>query len=52
MADGIVNQLAADRSLQSGMNAHRIIDLIRAFSQTRDPTSALHLSQSGLCLRF
>lgn len=36
MADGIVNQLAADRALKSGMSAHRIIDLIRAFRETRD----------------
>jgi len=35
MADGIVNQLAADRALKSGMNAHRIIDLIRAFRETK-----------------
>ena len=36
MADGIVNQLAADRALKSGMSAHRIIDLIRAFRETRN----------------
>ena len=36
MADGIVNQLAADRALKSGMNAHRIIDLIRAFRETHE----------------
>lgn len=36
MADGIVNQLAADRALKAGMNAHRIIDLIRAFRETRE----------------
>ena len=36
MADGIVNQLAADRALKSGMSSHRIIDLIRAFRKTHD----------------
>lgn len=36
MADGIVNQLAADRALKSGMNAHRIIDLIKAFRATHE----------------
>ncbi len=36
MADGIVNQLAADRALKAGMNARRIIDLIRAFRETHE----------------
>ena len=36
MADGIVNQLAADRALKSGISAHRIIDLIKAFRATCD----------------
>lgn len=36
MADGIVNQLAAERALKSGMNTHRIIDLIKAFRETRE----------------
>lgn len=36
MADGIVNQLAADRALKSGMNTHRILDLIRAFRETHE----------------
>lgn len=36
MADGIVNQLAADRALKSGMNAHRIIDLVKAFRETHE----------------
>lgn len=36
MADGIVNQLAADRALKAGMNAHRIIDLIKAFRETHE----------------
>ena len=36
MADGIVNQLAADRALKSGMSSHRIIDLIKAFRETHD----------------
>lgn len=36
MADGIVNQLAADRALKSGMTVHRMLDLIRAFRETRE----------------
>jgi len=36
MADGIVNQLAADRSLKAGMNVPRMLDLIRAFRETHD----------------
>ena len=36
MADGIVNQLAADRALKAGMNVHRIIDLIRAFRESHE----------------
>ncbi|MFT7172198.1 MAG: tryptophan synthase alpha chain [Paracoccaceae bacterium] len=36
MADGIVNQLAADRALKAGMNAHRIIELIAAFRKTHE----------------
>lgn len=36
MADGIVNQLAAERALASGINTHRIIDLIKAFRETHE----------------
>ncbi len=36
MADGIVNQLAADRALKAGMNVPRIIELIRAFREKHD----------------
>ena len=36
MADGIVNQLAADRALKAGMNVPRVLDLIRAFRETRE----------------
>lgn len=34
LADGIVNQMAAERALNSGMTTHRVLDLIRAFRQT------------------
>ena len=34
LADGIVNQLAAERALQAGMTTHRVLDLIRAFRLT------------------
>jgi len=36
LADGIVNQMAADRALKAGMNTHRVLDLIRAFRETHD----------------
>ncbi len=36
MADGIVNQMAADRALKAGMNTSRILDLIRAFRETHE----------------
>ena len=34
LADGIVNQLAAERALKAGMNTNRVLDLIRAFRTT------------------
>ena len=34
LADGIVNQLAADRALKSGMTTHHVLDLIRQFRET------------------
>ena len=36
LADGIVNQMAADRALRAGMNTRRTLDLIRAFRSQRD----------------
>lgn len=36
MADGIVNQLAAERALKSGMNTHHLIGLIQAFRKTHE----------------
>lgn len=36
MADGIVNQMAADRALKAGMNVPRMLDLIRAFRKTHE----------------
>lgn len=38
LADGIVNQMAADRALQSGMTTARCIELIRAFRETNQQT--------------
>ncbi len=34
LADGIVNQLAADRALKAGMTTRKALDLIRAFRNT------------------
>ncbi|MDB4618153.1 MAG: tryptophan synthase subunit alpha [Akkermansiaceae bacterium] len=36
MADGIVNQMAADRALKAGMNVPRVLDLIREFRKTHE----------------
>ena len=38
LADGIVNQMAADRALKSGMTTARSLDLIRAFREKNDTT--------------
>jgi len=36
LADGIVNQLAADRALKSGMTTNRVIELIAKFRETHE----------------
>ena len=36
LADGIVNQMAADRALKAGMTTARVIDLIRDFRETHE----------------
>lgn len=36
LADGIVNQLAADRALKAGMTTPRVIELIRKFRETHE----------------
>lgn len=36
LADGIVNQMAADRALKSGMSTARVIELIRRFRETHE----------------
>ena len=38
LADGIVNQMAADRALRSGMTTARTLDLIRQFRETHTET--------------
>ncbi len=38
LADGIVNQMAADRALKSGMTTARTLELIKAFRATNDKT--------------
>jgi tryptophan synthase alpha chain len=38
LADGIVNQLAAERALKAGMTSARALDLIRAFRRTHPAT--------------
>jgi len=34
MADGIVNQMAAQRALESGATTHKVLDLVRKFRET------------------
>lgn len=36
LADGIVNQLAADRALKGGANLKQVLELIRSFRQTHE----------------
>jgi tryptophan synthase alpha chain len=36
LADGIVNQLAADRAIKGGMTTHHAIELIRKFRETHE----------------
>lgn len=36
LADGIVNQMAADRALKAGMTTARVLDLIRKFRETHE----------------
>lgn len=36
LADGIVNQLAAERALKAGMTTKRVLDLIREFRKTHE----------------
>lgn len=36
LADGIVNQMAADRALKAGMTTRRVLDLIREFRRTHE----------------
>lgn len=36
LADGIVNQMAADRALKAGMTTRKVLDLVRAFRKQRE----------------
>ena len=36
LADGIVNQMAADRALKAGMTTARVLELIRRFRETHE----------------
>jgi tryptophan synthase alpha chain len=38
LADGIVNQMAADRALKAGMNTSRALELIKAFREKNNTT--------------
>jgi tryptophan synthase alpha chain len=41
LADGIVNQMAAERALKAGMSTPRVLDLIRAFRETHETAIVL-----------
>lgn len=41
LADGIVNQMAADRAIKAGMTTHRAIELIRRFRETHETAIVL-----------
>lgn len=36
LADGIVNQLAADRALKAGADTHKVLELVRRFRETHE----------------
>ena len=40
-ADGVVNQLAAERALNTGMSVHKLMDFIREFRTTHDTAIVL-----------
>ena len=40
-ADGVVNQLAAERALKAGMSTHRLMELIKEFRTTHDTAIVL-----------
>lgn len=40
-ADGVVNQLAAERALKAGMNVHKLMDFIRDFRASHDTAIVL-----------
>ena len=42
LADGIVNQMAADRALKAGANTDKVLDLVRRFRETHDNPIVLY----------
>ena len=42
LADGIVNQMAADRALKAGADTHKVLDLIRRFRETHQTPIILY----------
>ena len=42
LADGIVNQMAADRALKAGADTHKVLDLIRRFRETHQTPIVLY----------
>jgi tryptophan synthase alpha chain len=41
LADGVVNQLAAERAIKAGMTTRKVLDLVRAFRSQRDTAVVL-----------
>jgi tryptophan synthase alpha chain len=42
LADGIVNQLAADRALKAGSNTHKVLELVRRFRESHQTPIVLY----------
>lgn len=42
LADGIVNQMAADRALKAGANTHKVLDLVRRFRESHQTPIVLY----------
>ncbi|NNC89589.1 MAG: tryptophan synthase subunit alpha [Akkermansiaceae bacterium] len=41
LADGVVNQMAADRALKAGADTHKVLDLVRRFRETHQTALVL-----------
>ena len=52
LADGVVNQLSAQRALEAGTTTPRIMEILQKIrTQSQIPDRSLYLLQPDLCLR-